>query len=532
MNQMGTPQMGHMNRGGMPPPNGTQPGMPNSAHQTPQPPFRSPSRPSTPGQNSITHASPSMAARQTPNLAQHELINNEFRQVPMQALPQLKQEIGLGDKDLQAFTVQDKHNIIQAWRRRVQKPPQGQPNAVAGPSGTPMMAPGNPRLQPNQQQGQPQGMAPGQQRPIKRNSTSPAEEQDSLLRTDSSPPDRKRPRRSPNPEHQQQQQGQQQQQSQQPAMAPFPHAHPQGGGPGGPGGPQHMPNVLMRPPQMGGPPMGNFPGQPGMPNMINNPGMNMGMGQMGPGGMNAMSPGMMNHPQGGMVNPGPHSQQQYRQTMHNLHKSNLPPGALNMMPGQNMNSPHSNDPLFNNADGGQGQRQPFPGGVPNNRMQGPKAGQMPPPPSPAMNGIGKGPQGGPKPEGVSEQGAQNGRPEGSPQNASAGIGQGQNQQQGNPGQPSTAPPTPASNGMTAPSPSQILSSSAPGMNPSSGNSTDSMPSNLFTTDFMSSMGSMNGGAFDDIDPAIFGGLRDTDINFERDFGQWFNPDDVALDMTK
>ncbi|KAE9405442.1 hypothetical protein BT96DRAFT_916167, partial [Gymnopus androsaceus JB14] len=46
---------------------------------------------------------------------------------------------------------------------------------------------------------------------------------------------------------------------------------------------------------------------------------------------------------------------------------------------------------------------------------------------------------------------------------------------------------------------------------------------LFSADFMNDIG----GALDTFDPSIF---RDSgDLNFERDFGQWFNPNDQALD---
>lgn len=82
-----------------------------------------------------------------------------------------------------------------------------------------------------------------------------------LPRNDTSPPDRKRVRRSPaGGEH-----------PQPPPMTPmaqFPHGSQQVG----PGGPHQMPNGMI------GRPMGAFPGQPGMPNMGNNPGMNMQMG--------------------------------------------------------------------------------------------------------------------------------------------------------------------------------------------------------------------------------------------------------------
>jgi collagen type III alpha len=55
-----------------------------------------------------------------------------------------------------------------------------------------------------------------------------------------------------------------------------------------PGGPQQMPNGMMRPGQMQGAPMNNF--QPhGVPPNMGNPGMGLPMGAPG----NAMSPSMV-----------------------------------------------------------------------------------------------------------------------------------------------------------------------------------------------------------------------------------------------
>lgn len=88
-------------------------------------------------------------------------------------------------------------------------------------------------------------------------------------------------------------------------MLPFPHP-PQQGGPGGPQGPNGM---MQRPLGVGGP-MSGFP-QPGMPNMVNNPGMGMPMGQSMHMG-NPMNSGMMNPgAQGGMM--GAHTMQQVQQ---------------------------------------------------------------------------------------------------------------------------------------------------------------------------------------------------------------------------
>lgn len=57
----------------------------------------------------------------------------------------------------------------------------------------------------------------------------------------------------------------------------------------------------------------------------------------------------------------------------------------------------------------------------------------------------------------------------------------------------------------------------PGMMP------NGMGSDMFSADFMSDITT----GLDTFDPNIF---RDSgDLNFERDFGQWFNPNDQALD---
>src|ERR1700722_2256062 len=210
--------------------------------------------------------------------------------------------------------------------------------------------------------------------------------------------------------------------------------------------------------------------------------------------------------------------------MQSMHKGNVPPGVMNSaLP--NAGSP-SSDPSFN-PNGPQGQGQQFPSGVaPNNRMgQNKPMGMMPPPSSPIINTKD---QSGNKDNKAGNPNALNGHPEGSPRNA-PNTGQ---QNAGNAGQGGTAPPTPVSGpnpGLTVPSPSAILGT--PGsMNPPSQPQTsapDSMPSNLFSTDFIQSVAS----SLDEFDAgSLF--RSDNDINFERDFGQWFNhPEDVgSLDL--
>ena len=73
------------------------------------------------------------------------------------------------------------------------------------------------------------------------------------------------------------------------------------------------------------------------------------------------------------------------------------------------------------------------------------------------------------------------------------------------------------------SPSNLLGMSPGGMGNlgMSGLPTDM----LFDTNFSTMMGT----GIDDFDASLFGS-RDGDINFERDFGQWFNPDDVGVNL--
>ncbi|KAJ7626296.1 hypothetical protein DFH06DRAFT_737563 [Mycena polygramma] len=149
MGQLGPP------RGGMLPPG--QQGM-NPGQQTPTPygniSGRPPSRTSTP--QSMMQPSPSMTSRQ-PMMGdprQDMNITNELNTIPIQVLNMLKSELGLGDKNINTLTLQDKSRIIQTHRARTQKPgPPGAQNAAAGPS-----------------------MQAQQRRNNKRNSTSPGED--------------------------------------------------------------------------------------------------------------------------------------------------------------------------------------------------------------------------------------------------------------------------------------------------------------------------------------------------------------------
>ena len=211
----------------------------------------------------------------------------------------------------------------------------------------------------------------------------------------------------------------------------------------------------------------------------------------------------------------------FRQNMP-MHKGGMPPGVLsNALP--NAGSPSSSDPSFM-PGGPQGPGPQYPPGMgPNSRM-GPNKSMLPPP-SPGMNGP-------PKDQQTNKDGKSgalnpsSGLPDDPSRNAMGAGPSGQpGQNMGNLPQGGTAPPTPApgqNQGMTAPSPSAILSN--PGtMNlggPSSSTGPDAMAPGLFSNDFIQSVAS----SLEGLDAQLF--PTDGDINFERDFGQWFNGDDV------
>lgn len=330
------------------------------------------------------------------------------------------------------------------------------------------------------------------------------DQHEQLPRNESSPPDRKRVRRSPA--------GPEQPQHQQPPMASIFQPQQQGG----PGGSQPMAAGMM--PR----PMSGFPGGQGMPNMANNPAMTMPMGQTmgGPPMGNAMSPGMMNHAgPPGMMNPQllvgryyPYVnvpsltccyQLQYRQTMHNVHQKNFPHGGLNLIPGGAAPSPSASDQFNTDGPGSRPSTAQFagpPGGT-NRPGQNKPMGAMMPPPSPGMGAS----------KNKDNASADPAAPSVSPQTANAGVGQ---QGPPPPAGPSTGPPTPNSSSaaMTAPSPSAmgntaVTSSLATGHGGMA--TSDPIGSDLLSNDF-----------FQDIafESSIF---RPDD--FERDFGEWFNP---------
>ena len=171
---------------------------------------------------------------------------------------------------------------------------------------------------------------------------------------------------------------------------------------------------------------------------------------------------------------------------------------------------------------------------------------MPPPtPSPNVNGpkdqnIGPGGSvgGGPNNQnGKNQNQGQGGgnNSDGSPRNQPRHVGSNGGQ---TPNAGGTGPPTPAPGSQQnhqqqqqqqqnqGPGPGQNMAPSPLlGGPPSLG--TDSLSSNIFSTDFIQSVAS----SLDEFDPALF--RPDGDINFERDFGQWFNQDAMSggpLDM--
>ncbi|KAI0676144.1 hypothetical protein C8Q78DRAFT_964327 [Trametes maxima] len=500
-------------RSNMPPPP-TGP-MGNPQH-TPQPQYqlvgRSPSNPGSPA-SALTARSPSLANRLTP-----EFLNSEMSRIPPQLMAKLKQDMGpaYADKDPSTFTYEEKQQIVTMFRR-TPKPPNA-PGPIAGPSGqpgpgpmqhpaglrTPQMPPNT--QQPGQQPIQPQPGQNPQQRGAKRNSTSPGQEPEQLPRNESSPPDRKRVRRSPGGEQSQ------------PPMAPM----YQTSQPGAPSM-QHMPpNGMMRQ----GVPMQPFGGQP----MVGMGGQMMGHNNMGTPQMGPMNAAMMGGPpQGSPMNTA--QMQQYRHAMVTMHKA---PHMPQQMHSGNVPSPSASG-VQSQGDGSDQQRQNMqymPGGMPpGNRMpQNKPMSGMHPPPSPAMNN--KQPGGPSKPD--SEP---NGHLDRSPQNVAIGTGGPQQPHPGQPAQPggpptsgpsnigTPAPPTPTASSMTAPSPSAILGTSTPSMShppppplPPVPAPEGLDPSTFPNLDFATISGDFDGNP----DLTLFGDTESS-LNFERDFAAWFDP---------
>lgn len=186
------------------------------------------------------------------------------------------------------------------------------------------------------------------------------------------------------------------------------------------------------------------------------------------------------------------------------------------LPGGGSGTPTPGDTPFNQGPG----QPPFPGPQ-NNRLGQNKPMGMMPPPSPA---------GGPpkeQPKDVNKQPGPNGV-EGSPRNQQppnpAAGGQGPPNQGG--GQVSTAPPTPSgTSSMTAPSPSAVVNGT-PTINPATQPTTSlpEVPASFLTNEFMQSVAS----TLDEFDTQALFRPEDTGINFEQDFREWFNPDDLDM----
>ncbi|KAF8647758.1 hypothetical protein AX16_006593 [Volvariella volvacea WC 439] len=434
MSQLGppTPGLSHMNRG-MPPPQGGPAGMNpmlipgGQPGGTPTQPFqtvgRPPSRTATPGQGGSIQPSPGLAARQPPPPTAVLTDNTwmaEFNAIAPQILSQLKAEVGLSSKENTHLTPLDKQRIVATLRQR-RKPGEGMHMAQ------PAVPPRAPQLQappqPIQQlQGQPQR---------KRNSTSPGEEHETLPRNESSPPERKRLRRSPLDQNAVN------------AQLSF--------------GPSQPPQAI---PGVGQPPAGPSP----QTNIA--PGMGQGQNMMGRAG--SLIAGASGMPMGP---PPPHSASQmgmnltglggspgmlmnahnYRQSLQALHKNPLGGAAGSPVASDSNLAPGGGPPPPGQAPGPQFAPGP---GVP--RVMNSK---MPPPASPAM------PAGASSKDGAASSNKDGKGPDGSPRNGMTGTGPGGN------------PPTPGPSGQgqlgssgpssgIAPSPSALLNSvSGPSQQP-------------------------------------------------------------------
>lgn len=502
MGNLSGPSPHMVNRGAMMPPNGVPPGMGmGGMPQQPQQPGQSapqgpnfgtsvgrpPSRTNTPqGQPGMMHSSPLMGNRQPipPPNPTNEYIEAEFRKLPTNTIHNAKLESGIpAEKDNAALTIAEKRRIFEHVRRKA-GPPTG---------------PGTPLMQaPNMQQ-QPRQMQP-QNRAIKRNSTSPGEELD-MQSADTSPPDRKRARRSP---------------AEIPKGAtpmPYPPTPQMGTGPlQGPSGPLPQP-----------------PPSAGMQS-------HMMRANIGPPG----GPGHQQMAMNGIMPPSMPGQPGPPQAMGGMHSPMGPPMGLNNM-GQ-MGGNYQRVPLHqvHNTSGGPGQGGPGP-----NRMVPPPPGAMgapggmPPPPSPANSATapnkdgqkdGKAimdmasPRGGPQQQTPQQGGMQQQAPQQQQQQQGGqtpqGLGAQQLSQPGTPGPqgPQGQQPGTGNGPQSGGGPG---SSGGSGMIPTSGN--------LMAGSGMSMMNT--GDLFLDPPDFALGPFDNTNFNmdgtldFERDFGSWFNGED-------
>ena len=276
---------------------------------------------------------------------------------------------------------------------------------------------------------------------------------------------------------------------------------------------------------MPGGPMNTFP--PHGPPVMGNPGMGLPMGvPQAPG--NAMSPAMGGPRAPNMmgVSPSPVSlnfriddpivqQLQYHQGVHAVTKGL----AMANLPGGGAGTPAPGDPPFNPGAG----QPPFPG-LQNNRLGQNKPMGMMPPPSPAGGAPKEQPKD-VKPPGPN--GAEGSPRNQQPSNPTPGV-QGPPNPSGG-AQVSTAPPTPSGTNssmtsMTAPSPSAV--NGTPTMNPATQPTTSlpEVPASFLTNEFMQSVAN----TLDDFDPQALFRPEDTALNFEQDFREWFNPDDLDM----
>ncbi|KAI0247909.1 hypothetical protein BJV78DRAFT_1285203 [Lactifluus subvellereus] len=390
MGQLGrSPHMSNMNKAAMLPPNGPQgPGPAGSAHQTSTPAYpqlgRPPSRHDSSSHHPMNnpHRSPALAGRMPPGQDRshmdgpHSSLDAELASYPPELVGEAKLRAGLGNRDAQSLSVEEKQVIIQNAIRL-------KPGSSGGNMPGQLQNRG-PMAQPMQQQ-----LSMQQQRGAKRNSTSPGEEHETLPRNDQSPPERKRLRKTPNPAEQQQQSSQPQQQQQSQSQPQQPQQQPQ------------QLQQQQQPPQqqpqqppmahMGQLPPGSQPmagtgpvrGPVSMGNGFSGPQMHqMGMGPMTP--MHGMSPSMVHGPPPGVVlnqqmaQSQLYAQNQYRQAMA-MQKNNpnapLPPVG----PGDPQSQAHvrgAGPPGANRLPGQLGPPQP----------PKPMGGSMPPLGQPGMGG--------------------------------------------------------------------------------------------------------------------------------------------------
>ncbi|KAI9507670.1 hypothetical protein F5148DRAFT_999071 [Russula earlei] len=186
MGQLGrSPHLSTINRAVMLPPNGPQPppgsGPTGGAHPTPTLPYQQVGRPPSghdaSSQNPMNpHPSPAMSGRIPPGQERSHMDNTldaELATYPPDLMGEAKLRAGVGDRDAQSLTLEEKQSIIHN-ATRIKQQNQAQNSGVAGPSGTNMhgqMPNRGPMPQPMQQQ-----MSMQQQRVAKRSSTSPGEE--------------------------------------------------------------------------------------------------------------------------------------------------------------------------------------------------------------------------------------------------------------------------------------------------------------------------------------------------------------------